>query len=78
MHVVLCMLCLQRYIAMLHFRVAHAVRGLANMQVALRWILQHNATIATQSTNAQYLQQDIDIFDFVLTQSEMSQLDAHN
>jgi len=47
-------------------------------QVALRWILQHNATIATQSTNAQYLQQDIDIFDFVLTQSEMSQLDAHN
>ena len=46
-------------------------------QVALRWILQHNATIATQSTNPAYLKEDADIFDFALTASEMSQLDAH-
>jgi len=46
-------------------------------QVALRWILQHNATINTQSTHLEYLQQDADIFDFQLTPNEMSLLDAH-
>jgi hypothetical protein len=46
-------------------------------QVALRWILQHNATINTQSQSLQYLQQDADIFDFTLSQQEMQQLDVH-
>jgi diketogulonate reductase-like aldo/keto reductase len=45
-------------------------------QVALRWLLQHNVTIATQSTNPTYLAEDLDIFDFVLAASEMAQLDA--
>merc|ERR1712070_208544 len=34
-------------------------------QVALRWILQHNATITTESTQLSYLEEDADIFDFV-------------
>lgn len=46
-------------------------------QVALRWILQHNATINTQSTHLEYLQQDADIFDFELSPEDMKQLDAH-
>jgi len=47
-------------------------------QVALRWILQHNATINTQSTNPAYLKQDADIFDFTLTDAEMAKLNAHS
>merc|ERR1711907_844312 len=46
-------------------------------QVALRWILQHNATINTQSTNPQHLQQDAQIYDFSLTSEEMTKLDGH-
>lgn len=46
------------------------------MQVALRWILQKNATIATQSTDPAFLEEDVRIFDFSLTDDEMRQLDA--
>ena len=49
----------------------------SSAQVALRWILQHNATINTQSTNAAYLQADADIYDFVLSSKEMAALDAY-
>ena len=45
-------------------------------QVALRWLLQHNVTIATQSTNPAHLASDADIYDFALTAGEMAQLDA--
>jgi len=40
-------------------------------QVALKWILQTNATVATQSTKPEHLQEDMDIFDFTLTEEEM-------
>lgn len=45
-------------------------------QVALRWIIQRNVSIATQSTNPGHLQEDASIFDFTLTDDEMSRLDA--
>ena len=45
-------------------------------QVAFRWLLQHNVTIATQSTNPAHLADDLAIYDFELTSHEMSQLDA--
>jgi diketogulonate reductase-like aldo/keto reductase len=45
-------------------------------QVAFKWILQHNGTVATQSTNIQHLQEDIDIFDFMLSDDEMNLLDG--
>lgn len=45
-------------------------------QVALRWIIQRGATINTQSTNPEHLLQDIQIFDFHLTSSEMAKLNA--
>jgi len=46
------------------------------VQVALRWILQHNVTIATQSTKLEHLVDDLDIFDFNLSEQEMAELDA--
>jgi diketogulonate reductase-like aldo/keto reductase len=45
-------------------------------QVALRWIVQHNVSIATQSTNPEHLRENADIFDFALTNDEMALLDA--
>ena len=45
-------------------------------QVALRYILQKNVTVATQSTDAAHLKQDLDLFDWALTADEMKQLDA--
>jgi len=46
-------------------------------QVALRWIVQRNVTIATQSTSLKHLQEDCDIFDFELSHEDMQQLNAH-
>merc|ERR1712187_631711 len=45
-------------------------------QVALRWIIQRNVSIATQSTNADHLKEDTGIFDFALSDDEMTQLSA--
>lgn len=49
----------------------------SSAQVALRWIVQHNATIATESTKLAHLKEDNDIFDFKLSASEMAKLDAY-
>jgi len=48
----------------------------SSAQVALRWITQHNVTYSTQTDNAQYFAEDVDIFDFELTAAEMAKLDA--
>lgn len=45
-------------------------------QVALKWILQTNGTVAMQSINLTHLQEDIDIFDFELTEEELGTLNA--
>merc|ERR1719264_670157 len=47
-------------------------------QVALKWILQRNATVATQSTKPRHLVEDLDLFDFTLSPDEMSQLNSHS
>lgn len=47
-----------------------------SVQVALRWIVQHNATFATSVDTLEHFQQDINIFDFELTPVEMKRLDA--
>ena len=44
-------------------------------QVALRYILQKNVTIATQSTEAAHLREDVAIFGWSLSQGEVDQLD---
>jgi diketogulonate reductase-like aldo/keto reductase len=53
-----------------------SAHGKSAAQVAFKWILQHNGTVATQSTNIQHLQEDIDIFDFMLSDDEMNVLDG--
>lgn len=50
--------------------------GVSTAQVALRWVLQHNVTIATQSTNPDHLAEDVAIFQFALTDAEMKVLDG--
>ena len=45
-------------------------------QVALRWVIQRNATFATSSRTLEHFQQDLNIFDFELSDEEMQVLDA--
>lgn len=45
-------------------------------QVAFKWILQRNVTIATQSTSLKHLQEDLEIFDFMLSDDEMERLNS--
>lgn len=46
-------------------------------QVALKWILQHNATFSTNlGDSVQYMKEDIDLFDFTLSAADMKTLDA--
>jgi len=51
--------------------------GKSAVQVALKWILQTNATVATQSTRLSHLVDDMNIFDFTLRDDEVSQLNNH-
>ncbi len=50
--------------------------GKSAAQVALKWILQHNVTICTQSSNPLHFQEDLALFDFTLSEAEMKVLDA--
>jgi len=45
-------------------------------QVALRWVVQQGVVVVTASTKADHLQSDMDIFDFTLTDEEVSRLTA--
>lgn len=45
-------------------------------QVALRWILQRNATFTTSASSLEHFQDDLAIFDFALTDAEMATLNA--
>jgi diketogulonate reductase-like aldo/keto reductase len=45
-------------------------------QVALRWIVQHGAAFTVQSKNMEHFAQDLNIYDFALTDQEMQTLDA--
>jgi len=43
-------------------------------QVALRWVVQKGVVVVTASTKASHLQSDMNIFDFELTEDEVSRL----
>jgi 2,5-diketo-D-gluconate reductase A len=45
-------------------------------QVALRWVVQQQVVAVTSAKNAEYAKEDLNIFDFVLTASEMAELSA--
>ncbi len=48
----------------------------SSAQVALRWILQRNATFTTSSSSLAHFQDDLAIFDFKLSAQEMATLNA--
>eukprot|EP00466_Bigelowiella_natans_P012153 jgi/Bigna1/52343/estExt_Genewise1Plus.C_70108 len=48
----------------------------SSAQIALKWILQQNSTFVTASANEKYLQEDLDVFDFNISLSDMEKLDA--
>eukprot|EP01046_Picozoa_sp_COSAG06_P106463 COSAG06_NODE_52743_length_304_cov_0.634146_1_plen_73_part_10 len=43
-------------------------------QVALRWVVQQQVVAVTSAKNAEYAKEDLNIFDFALTASEMAEL----
>jgi len=53
-----------------------SAHGKSSAQVAFKWILQRGATVATESTSLKHLQEDLEIFDFMLTDDEMEQLSS--
>jgi diketogulonate reductase-like aldo/keto reductase len=53
-----------------------AVHGKTGPQVALRWIVQKGLPLATKANVTEYLKQDIDVFDWSLTDAEMKALSA--
>eukprot|EP00527_Entomoneis_sp_CCMP2396_P002566 CAMPEP_0198140840 /NCGR_PEP_ID=MMETSP1443-20131203/3929_1 /TAXON_ID=186043 /ORGANISM="Entomoneis sp., Strain CCMP2396" /LENGTH=372 /DNA_ID=CAMNT_0043803375 /DNA_START=121 /DNA_END=1239 /DNA_ORIENTATION=- len=44
-------------------------------QVALRWIIQNGASYTVQSKNSDHFAEDLDVFDFILTDRDMQTLD---
>ncbi|WP_236973987.1 aldo/keto reductase [Membranihabitans maritimus] len=44
-------------------------------QVCLRWILQHDVIVIPKSTTPERINENIDIFDFTLSDKEMDQID---
>ena len=50
--------------------------GKTGAQVSLRWVAQHGVAVATESTNPQHLRDDLAIFEFELSNSDMAELDA--
>ena len=50
----------------------HAKSG---AQVALRYLIQSDLALATRSNSPTYLAEDIDVFDWALTEAEMRALD---
>lgn len=51
-----------------------AIHGKSVAQVALRWLIQRGVIIIPKSTHIERMRQNIDIFDFELTDDEMQQI----
>ena len=48
--------------------------GKTNPQIILRWHIQEGIIVFPKSTNPQHIQENIDIFDFSLTDEEMEEI----
>ena len=53
-----------------------AAHGKSVVQVILRWHMQEGFSAVPGSTNPAHIQENIDIFDFELTDAEMAQIRA--
>lgn len=52
--------------------------GISIPQVILRWIIQQNVSVIVRTINSQHLKENIDIFNFSLTDKEMSFISSLN
>jgi 2,5-didehydrogluconate reductase len=50
--------------------------GKPPVQIILRWHIQEGTIVFPRSTSAEYLKENIDIFDFALTDDEMTRIRA--
>ncbi len=50
--------------------------GKSTVQVVLRWLIQQGIVVIPKTWNPAYLEQNIDVFDFVLLKEEMAAIDA--
>lgn len=50
--------------------------GKSNVQIILRWHIQKGHIVFPKTTNPQHMRDNINIFDFALTDDEMKQIDA--
>lgn len=48
--------------------------GKSNVQIILRWHIQEGTILFPKSTNPQHMKENIDIFDFELTENEMKEI----
>ena len=55
---------------------AGAAHGKSGAQVALKWIWQHGVAVTTKADKKEYLQEDLDLFGWSLTDAEMAEADA--
>eukprot|EP00037_Helgoeca_nana_P031977 m.411519 g.411519 ORF g.411519 m.411519 type:complete len:298 (-) comp28678_c0_seq1:22-915(-) len=53
-----------------------STHNVSTAQIALRWVVQQPALVVTAAENPDYMKEDLDIFGFELTPSEMQQLAA--
>mmetsp|Transcript_31091 Transcript_31091/g.70689 ORF Transcript_31091/g.70689 Transcript_31091/m.70689 type:complete len:369 (+) Transcript_31091:69-1175(+) len=50
--------------------------GKSSVQIALKWIVSRNVSVATKSSNPEHLREDLDIFDFDLDHEDLQALDT--
>eukprot|EP00927_Polykrikos_kofoidii_P010044 TRINITY_DN1423_c0_g1_i4.p1 TRINITY_DN1423_c0_g1~~TRINITY_DN1423_c0_g1_i4.p1 ORF type:complete len:376 (-),score=70.98 TRINITY_DN1423_c0_g1_i4:54-1115(-) len=48
----------------------------SNVQVALKWIIANNVSVATKSSNPVHLKENLDVFDFEFSDGEMQALNS--
>ena len=53
-----------------------AAHNKSAVQVALKWIVSKGVAVVTKSGNPVHLREDLDLFDFSFTPSEVADLDA--
>lgn len=51
--------------------------GKSGAQVALKWLIQHGMSVSTKANSSAYLAEDIDLFDWSLSNTEMAGLDEN-
>ena len=48
--------------------------GKSAAQVGLRWIIQSGAAFSTQTKKKEHFEEDLNVFDFVLSDDEMAKI----